>query len=200
MTVLLAVIEGGVIHLAADGVSSVHGGAHTMRTLPGGKFVVWSTPEPMAVGVCGANRVTQELRYRWSPPDVTAERATDRALAAVLDTLQSHLFAEDLKPLIVDGLEAEFLVAFRGRLFLVFNDLAFLERRSGFTALGSAMDVGMGALFASQGRPPRDRLTVALEACADVREEIRGPWEFVSLSPARTADSPIRDSVRSTRA
>lgn len=184
MTVLLAVVEGGVVHLAADGVASVHGGAHTMRPLPGGKFVAWSEPEPMAIGVCGAYRVTQELRYRWAPPDVRAEKATDRAVAATLISLQAHLFADDLKPLIVDDdgdLEAEFLVAFRGRVFLVFGDFAFLERRGGFAALGSGMDVGMGALFASKGRAPKDRLTVALQACADVREEIRGPWEFVSL-------------------
>lgn len=185
MTVIMAIPVDGKVYMAADGRSTVHD-CHVLRATNPGKIVLLTKPEPLAIGVTGSQRITQEIAYRWKAP-ATLVANTDRALFKLLDSLQRHLLSDDVLSKLVgdkdDGtLDAEMVLAFRGRTWSVFGDFCALEdTERGFSVLGSAMDVAFGVLAATRGQEPDKRLLMALEAAAEFHTGVGPPWQFVTL-------------------
>jgi ATP-dependent protease HslVU (ClpYQ) peptidase subunit len=78
-----------------------------------------------------------------------------------------------------------FLVGMRGRLFLVDSDYQVGESRDGIFALGCGANIALGSLYSTEGRPPRTRARIALEAAARYSAGVRGPFKILQVGGRR---------------
>lgn len=73
-----------------------------------------------------------------------------------------------------------FLVGFAGRLFTIYDDFQVGENLTGFGACGCGESFALGALYASNGKDPRGRVKLALEAAAEFSAGVRGPFTILN--------------------
>lgn len=103
---------------------------------------------------------------------------------AVRECLKSNGFAEKQNEVESGG---TFLVAVRGRLFVIYDDYQVAESADGFSAIGSGCQIALGAMYASgqtQGREahsPNERIGIALKAAEYYCTSVRGPFTVQSV-------------------
>jgi hypothetical protein len=74
----------------------------------------------------------------------------------------------------------ELLVGIKGKLFLC-SGFGIDRVARKYCAIGSAARPALGALYATPGLDPRQRLELALEASLEHETEARKPWKFVTV-------------------
>ncbi len=90
-----------------------------------------------------------------------------------------------------------FLVGFQGRLFEIASDYHIAEATCGYNAIGTADDLALGVLFATQENDdPEARLTLALRAAAYHNSDVRGPFVIQRLSPGPVSPDSGQDAPR----
>lgn len=72
-----------------------------------------------------------------------------------------------------------FLVGYKGRLFCIASDFQVGESLHGFDACGCGDLIALGALHASKGRSPKERIKAALEAAETCSAGVRRPFHIV---------------------
>ena len=75
--------------------------------------------------------------------------------------------------------------------FQVSSDYQVGESASGMDACGSGRDVAIGALAATRGQPPLDRVTLALAASEEFNAGVRRPFYVGSKGAGRLAKPPL---------
>lgn len=138
---------------------------------------------PMIFGFTTSFRMGQLLRYGFTPPEYDDRKDLMKYMVTT--------FVDEVRKCLKDGgfatkeKEGEeggtFLVGFRGQLFHVDSDYQVGQERDGIYAVGCGHPIARGALFASAGLPPRDRLTLALEAAERYSAGVRGPFVIEEL-------------------
>lgn len=134
-------------------------------------------------GFTSSFRMGQLLRYSFDPPpqkegqDIYAFMVTD-FINAVRTCLKDGGFAGKEKEAESGG---TFLVGYRSRLFCVQDDYQVAENLDGYDGCGCARDIVRGALFATSGREPTERMTLVLQAAERHSAGVRGPFVMESL-------------------
>lgn len=135
-------------------------------------------------GFTSSFRMGQLLRYAFQPPaaadsqDVMAFMATT-FVDAVRACLKSGGYASRVNETESAG---TFLVAFRGRLFLIDSDYQVSESFCGYAACGAGGSVACGALYATRDREdPRERMYIVLHAAENHNAAVRGPFTILNL-------------------
>jgi ATP-dependent protease HslVU (ClpYQ) peptidase subunit len=139
------------------------------------------------VGCCGSFRVRDLARYRF--PSLRFDPSQDDPAQFIVTD-----FVEALRQTLKDGgcctsndgtesFDGDLIVAFQGKLFIVYHDFQVEERTDTFTSIGSGSDIALGSLSATEGTklPPRKRLEKALHASERFNASVRGPFHFMSL-------------------
>ena len=103
----------------------------------------------------------------------------------------STLFIDAIRKCLKDGgyattdnnaeVGGTFLVAFEGRLFVVYSDYQVAENVSGYDAVGCGSDIAMGSLHTSHNHTtlyPKQRLEAALQAAEEFSAGVRGPFIY----------------------
>ena len=177
MTVIAGFVEDGTVWLGADsaGVSSDYG--LTVRS--DGKLF---RNGQMLFGFTTSFRMGQLLRHALTIPDHDPRVAIEKYMAttfmnAVRECLKSNGWASKDKEQESGG---TFLVAYKGRLFVVHDDYQVGEPVDGIEAVGCGYHIAKGALFASRERG-RERLMVALKAAETYSAGVRGPFFVEAL-------------------
>jgi hypothetical protein len=131
-------------------------------------------------GCTSSYRMIQLLRYVLPLPayDETVDLHEYFATAfikAVRDCLKDGGYAREKAGREEGGI---FLVGFRGRLFRIERDYQIEETLHGYNAAGSADDIALGALYATQHTDSgqEQRIRLALEAAAYHNSDVRPPF------------------------
>lgn len=127
----------------------------------------------------GSPRVGQLLAHAFNPPHPKADEDLMRFMVttfidSVRECLSSGGIAKKEHEVETGG---TFLVAYKGRLFTIFEDYQVAESCNNYTAAGSGEEIAMGALFALEDNKmcPVDKVSVALRAAAEFNCYVQGP-------------------------
>jgi ATP-dependent protease HslVU (ClpYQ) peptidase subunit len=172
MTCIVAIAEDGAVWMGADS-AGVAGLSLAVRRDPKiyrvGDFLF---------GFTSSFRMGQLLGYKFSPPQHHSEWDAERYMTTVFidslrDTLKAGGYARTDNGAEVAG---EFLVGYRGRVFRVCSDYQVGENVQSFDAVGCGSELAMGALHATQGKEPSERISAALEAAEAFSAGVRRPF------------------------
>lgn len=145
------------------------------------------TTGPYIMGFTDSFRMGQLLRYSLDPP-VPTTGGLDRFMAttfidAVRATLKAGGFAKAENQKEEGG---AFLVGVCGHLYVIHSDYQFGRAVSGFLAIGCGNDLALGSLHttAQYDIAPRQRVTHALAAAADLSGGVAGPFTVIDQPTA----------------
>lgn len=179
MTCLVGLINRGTVYVGADSQMTTGWTAETMAAPKVFRLGA------MLLAVTGTVRLCNVVRYRFvPPPHHPPEQDTDEYLAtSFADGLRSCLGEHGVRETI-EGIErigkddtgGGLLVGYRGGLYHLSSNFSVSQSTAPYMALGSGKDFALGALFASEGQPPRDRVRLALEAAERFNIGVGGPF------------------------
>lgn len=135
-------------------------------------------------GFTSSFRMGQILRFSFSPPKPTAGQDVYQFMCTafidgVRNVLKAGGYAEKEKERESGG---DFLVGYRGRLFLVGSDYQVGESLDHYDACGCGAEVAKGALFATANVRPSDRrMKLVLEATERHNAGVRRPFVIECL-------------------
>ena len=172
MTCIVAIAEAGNIWMGADSAGVV-GYSLSARRDPKiyrvGDFLF---------GFTSSFRMGQLLGYKFSPPQHHREWDVERYMVTVFvdelrSTLKSGGYARTH-----DGEEeaGQFLVGYQGRIFRIDSDYQVGENIEPYNAVGCGAALALGALHATRGKTPDERISAALEAAEAFNAGVRRPF------------------------
>jgi hypothetical protein len=88
-----------------------------------------------------------------------------------------------------------FLVGYQGQLFRIEDNFQVVVTQGTFVALGSGENYALGAMFATPGVAPEERIYLALRAAASYNLTIREPFTLCSLPYSQDNHQHVRKSV-----
>jgi len=171
VTCIVGLVDDGDVYIGGDsaGVSNSWLSLHANRKV--------FTNGPYVVGFTSSFRMGQLLRYALKPPP-PPERGLDRFMVTT--------FVDAVRRCLKDGGLAKkenevetggaFLVGVSGRLFAVYGDYQVTEEVGSYDAVGSGASIALGAMYATEGLLPRDRLRLALGAAERFSTYVRRPF------------------------
>ena len=175
MTCIVGLVHEGVVYIGGDS-AGVAGLSLTVRAdekvFQNGEFLM---------GFTTSFRMGQLLRYSLEPPrrhpdDDIHQYMVVGFVNAVRECLKAGGYASKK-----DDVESAgtFLVGYQGRLFEIESDYQVGIPGDGYAAVGSGQDIARGALFATQGQEPRQRVLTALQAAERFSAGVRGPFHIL---------------------
>lgn len=175
MTCIAGLVSDGIVYLAGDSAGCA-GWDLTVRKDPkvfvNGQYVM---------GFTHSFRMGQLLRYAFNPPAPETSDLHGFMCTAFVDALRACLkdggHATKDKEQEAGGL---FLAGVAGRLFVIESDYQVAETADGYAAVGCGFQPARGALFATDGMEPVQRLGVAMSAAERFSNGVRGPFTIVS--------------------
>ena len=180
MTVIAAVVQGGVVYMGADSLMSDDQGL--IQSLESKIWRVNRLPNQgdMLLAWTGTQRSAQVARYGFCPPETPGQMDEMTYLCTVfVDALrEAHAKAGTLNTSDKARTDVQLLLGWRGRLFVISEYFCVTEYR-GFTALGSGGAVANGVLWATQHLGGGERLSIALLAAQQYADGVRGPFTFM---------------------
>lgn len=189
MTVIVGLVEGGVVYMAGDRASVIVDSYELSRK---GDSKVFRNGE-FIMGVCGSARVKQVLRYRLGTDEFPLPEPGDDLHAYMCTTFveaaRAALEAAGSKASEAgrDSIESSFLVGYKGALFQVYGDFYVQVPLLSYAAMGSGDMPALGALFAMEDAKmvttPLVRLLRALEAAHEFNAGVRPPFDVVTTAP-----------------
>jgi ATP-dependent protease HslVU (ClpYQ) peptidase subunit len=177
MTCIVGLVHDGKVYMGGDS-AGVCGYDLQVRAdekvFQNGEFIM---------GFCGSFRMGQLLRYKFKPPAHYPGVPDDEYMVttfidSVRECLKTGGYAWN-----ENGRESggRFLVGYRGHLFFIDNDYQVGRLADGFAAVGCGDQIAHGALYATIGKPPEERIKTALEAAERFSAGVRGPFVIKSL-------------------
>lgn len=147
-------------------------------------FEILCGSEPMAIGFAGSFRVGQVVRYNFEAPAYEGgcvdEYMHVQFIPALRECYGAHGVLEVEKNVETGG---TIMVAFRGRLFVIYRDFQIAELLDDYEAIGCGSRYALGALHAIRDREmdPIARLEHALGAAAYFSTGVAGPFIYKRL-------------------
>jgi ATP-dependent protease HslVU (ClpYQ) peptidase subunit len=177
MTCIVAVADDGNVWMGSDS-AAVRGLGLAVRRDP----KIYRVGE-FLFGFTSSFRMGQLLGYQFVPPEHPVDCDSDRYMAtafvdALRDTLKSGGYARS-----ENGEESagEFLVAYRGKIYQVCSDYQVGENLEPFNAVGCGAELALGALYATKGMHPEERIIIALEASEAFSAGVSAPFLVETL-------------------
>lgn len=133
------------------------------------------------IGFTTSFRMGEILRYHLALPSPPRARLHRHMVTVVVPAVRAcfkeHGFATSKEGAEVGG---DFLIATQGELYHVQSNYHVGRSPHGYDAAGCGAQSALGALSATHGKRPRDRLRAALVAAERHNMGVRGPWRFVA--------------------
>lgn len=136
------------------------------------------------IGIAGSFRMGNLLRFKFQPPaPVEDEDAYEFMCTTFLDAVRLCFIEGGYaqKENNVEVIDGTFLVGWRGSIYIIEADYQIGTVAEDYAAIGCGMDLALGALYSTKGKPPQDRLRNALEAAAKFSAGVRGPFVIESV-------------------
>lgn len=175
MTCIVGIVEGGKVWIGGDSALS---DMDTHELIACSNQKVFRVGE-MLIGVSGSARVSDALRYQLDMPRHPRRMELGRFMRtlfvdAVRDALRKAGTLQQHQG--VEGCDANLLVGYRTRLFVIEGDLHIHEAIDDYAAIGSGGAVANGAMSVSQGVQTRKRIIAALGAAERYTVSVRRPF------------------------
>lgn len=195
MTVIVGIVENGVVTIGGDSQTTSGWVAQSLAASNPKVFRVG----PFLIGVTGAMRAGQVMRYGFRPP-VHPDGMPDAEYMATFfvdecrRAFKDGGFAETVNGADragTDNNRAGFLVGYRGHLYSLWESFQIDEYDTPYVANGSGWEFALGALYAADvlGLGPLGKLTtqkrvcLALEAAARYSAACSAPFVIEELRP-----------------
>lgn len=172
MTCIVGIAENGKVYIGGDS-AGVAGLDLTVRA----DEKVFKNDECL-FGFTSSFRMGQILRFSFDIPS-RAEKTDDYKylvttfIDAVRSSLKSGGYATTK-----DGGEqgGTFLLGYRGKLYTIEGDYQVAAAVDGFSSCGCGDAIARGSLFSTTGKPPIERIEIALKAAERFSAGVRGPF------------------------
>lgn len=175
MTCIVGLVQDGVVYIGGDSAGVAE--PYTLTIRADEKVF---TRDSMIFGFSSSFRMGQLLRYRLGVPEDHAfdpeEYMATVFVDAVRECLKQGGFASRINEEERGGI---FMVGYKGRLFTIESDYQVSHALDPFMAIGSGKDPALGALYATEEMPPRERVLRALEAAEHFNTWVRRPFLVV---------------------
>lgn len=184
MTVIIGLVEKGKVYMAGDS-AGVAGLDITIRD----DVKVFKRHE-FIIGGCGSFRMIQILRFRFDPPkQVMGQSDYEYMVTDFIDGCRKCFSDNGFgdKDATKGG---KFLVGYKGVLYSIDCDHQVGVVNTQYDACGCGDAYAKGALFASVGKPPKERLKMALEAAAHFSAGVCAPFVYVHDDDVKTESKP----------
>jgi len=177
MTCIVAIVEDGKVHIGGDS-AGVAGLSITLRKDPkvfiNGEFIMGFTSS-FRMGQLLAHSL--KVPTRDSGQDVY-EYMVNRFVPAVRNCLKDGGVATKHHDAEEGG---RFIVGYAGRLFMIDSDYQVAEPVDNYMAVGCGDHIALGSLFSTEGKKPKKRIQIALEAAEKFSGGVRGPFLLKEL-------------------
>jgi ATP-dependent protease HslVU (ClpYQ) peptidase subunit len=189
MTCIVGLLDDGDIYIGGD---SAGVGGYALHVRADQKVF---RNGPFLMGFTTSFRMGQLLRYKLTPPEHPYIAGTGKRM----DTYKYMVthFVDAVRQCLKDGGYASkdkeveeggtFLVGYDGRLFEIESDYQVAEQAVEFHAVGCGDQIALGSLYSSRGRPPKERVVMALEAAERFSPYVRGPFVIEKLAKGVSA-------------
>lgn len=148
----------------------------------GGEFIM---------GFAGSFRIGQLLRYAFVAPDQSSKK--DDMAYMVTDFVDAIRTMQRDKGALkkeneIEEHEAEFLVGYKGKLYIIDTDFQIGRPLENYMAIGCAAQVALGALYATRDSDmsPEERITLALNAATEYNVGVKAPFIVLRLGEEET--------------
>lgn len=178
MTCIVGISNGTTVFLGGDSASV--GGLDISRTLHPKVF----KNGPYIMGYTSSFRMGQLLEF-GSLPNPSKQDCANlyRFMVTKFVPAIRKIFKEGGYLKVENDVEegGTFLVGLKGELFVVDEDFQVQQKPEHFYACGCGESYALGAMFAANDVPPRERLRIALEAAESYSAGVRSPFHFVQV-------------------
>lgn len=183
MTCIVGLVEDGNVYIGGDS-AGVAGLSISIRS----DEKVFGNG-PFIMGFTSSFRMGQLLRYKLAPPQQTVHQSDMEYLVNDFITAAQTCFVES-------GFGDKrtggcFLLGYKEKLYRVDSDFQVGMPAANYEAVGCGADLALGAMYASKGKKPEERILLALEAAAKFSGGVAAPFVLVSqIKQAPTKVSP----------
>jgi ATP-dependent protease HslVU (ClpYQ) peptidase subunit len=184
MTCIVGLVDEGNVYIGGDS-AGVAGLALTIRkdekVFGNGPFIMGGTT---------SFRMLQLLRYKFSPPAQTVHQDDMEYMVTSFIDSARKCFAENGfgdKDATEGG---NFLVGYKGKLYTIERDYQVGIVANVFDAVGCGSDLALGAMFASEGLTPEERINIALEAASTFSAGVAPPFVILKLESEKPQPAP----------
>jgi ATP-dependent protease HslVU (ClpYQ) peptidase subunit len=137
---------------------------------------------PFIMGFTSSFRMGQLLRYKFSPPAQTVhQNDMEYMVTSFIDAARQCFSGNGFgdKDATVGG---TFLVGYKGALYTIEGDYQVGIPKPSYDAVGCGSDLALGAMFATEGLKPEQRITIALEAASTFSAGVAPPFTILKLA------------------
>jgi ATP-dependent protease HslVU (ClpYQ) peptidase subunit len=171
MTCIVGIGDGKNVWIGGDSAASI---GYNVYTLAPEKVFARGD---LLVGGTGSMRMLQLVRYNLDIPKHDAGSGiawmVKRFIPVVRACFRDHGYIEEENKRESGG---TFLVGLNGKIYLVASDFQVSLGQNNIAVTGSGDEVALGALYATQGKSPKKRIQIALEAAAHINAYVAPPF------------------------
>lgn len=136
---------------------------------------------PFIMGFTSSFRMGQLLRYKFSPPAQTVHQGDmEYMVTSFIDAVRQCFAGNGFgdKDASVGG---NFLVGYKGKLYNIEADHQVGVPTLSYDAVGCGTDLALGALYATEGLSPEQRINAALSAASTFSAGVAPPFTILKL-------------------
>jgi len=136
---------------------------------------------PFIMGFTTSFRMGQLLRYKFSPPAQTVHQGDmEYMVTSFIDACRQCFAGNGFgdKDASAGG---NFLVGYKGKLYNIESDYQVGVPKLAYDAVGCGTDLALGAMFATEGLSPEQRINAALSAASHFSAGVSPPFTILRL-------------------
>lgn len=176
MTCIAAVEDGDRVWMCSDTGITIN------DSKDNGAEKMWLHSPGIAFGIAGDIRGCQLVRYRLRVPRRSpGVSATDWCVTRLVPAIKRALKGERSK------LDIDMLVALDGAVYQIAGDYSVARSPRRYATIGSGCGEAFGALYATAGRPPKERVELAVRAACEGNSSCFLPLNSVCVGPYKRA-------------
>jgi ATP-dependent protease HslVU (ClpYQ) peptidase subunit len=193
MTCIVGLVHDGDVYIGGDSA----GVAGLSITIRADEKVFGNGP--FIMGFTTSFRMGQLLRYKLAPPAQTVHQGDmEYMVTSFIDSCRQCFAGNGFgdKDASVGG---NFLVGYKGKLYNIEGDYQVGIPKLNYDAVGCGSDLALGALFATEGLSPEERINAALAAASTFSAGVAPPFTILKLEgedKVKTRKKPIKKKAK----
>lgn len=134
---------------------------------------------PFIMGFTSSFRMGQLLMYKFDPP--LRSKSQDDYEFMVIDFIDAvkKCFNDNDFGSKSSNEYGSFLVGYRGKLYIIYEDLQVGINECGYTSIGCGESYALGSLFSTPKLSPRKRVEMALNAASEFSAGVAPPFNII---------------------
>lgn len=149
----------------------------------------------MIIGFCSSFRMGQLLRYRLEiPKHPRGVEDLEFMSTLFIDAVKTCFEQNDYDDFKEE--DCNFMVGYRGSLYVIMQDFQVAVHDEGYAAIGSGEAIAVGALYATKDENPEKSLEIALNAAENHSMAVKKPFKYISLLNEKTIKEQNKKPVR----